>query len=225
MSSLSLAYVGLGVADPADWAHFAVNVLGMAEAPCDPQGDCLLRVDDRAWRIALHRSSTDDLIYAGYEVPDGTALDRVRQALAQAGVDTRDMTVAELTERQVEAGLQLTDPDGLPVEIVVGHALSEAPFQSPRDVAFVTGDMGLGHMVVAIGDMDRTLAFYEILGFGVSDFIETKLGPMPKLRLAFLHCNPRHHTLGLLPAPMPKRLNHLMFEASTIDEVIARSAE
>jgi biphenyl-2,3-diol 1,2-dioxygenase len=42
-----------------------------------------------------------------------------------------------------------------------------------------------------------------------------------KVRLVFLHCNARHHTLALLPLPLPIRLNHLMFEVNSVDSVLA----
>jgi biphenyl-2,3-diol 1,2-dioxygenase len=37
--------------------------------------------------------------------------------------------------------------------------------------------------------------------------------------MEFLHCNPRHHTLALLPVPAPKRLHHFMLQAHTMDDV------
>ncbi|MBN9634385.1 MAG: VOC family protein, partial [Actinobacteria bacterium] len=37
--------------------------------------------------------------------------------------------------------------------------------------------------------------------------------------LEFYHCNARHHTLALIPAPMPKRMHHFMLQANTLDEV------
>jgi biphenyl-2,3-diol 1,2-dioxygenase len=39
------------------------------------------------------------------------------------------------------------------------------------------------------------------------------------VELTFLHCNPRHHTLALVPASMPKRLNHFMLQVDSMDDV------
>jgi biphenyl-2,3-diol 1,2-dioxygenase len=80
--------------------------------------------------------------------------------------------------------------------------------------------MGLGHIVVRVADAERSLKFYQLLGFEISDYISFELAPNMTVRLAFLHCNQRHHTLAMVPAPLPKRLNHLMLEVDSVDAVI-----
>ena len=42
---------------------------------------------------------------------------------------------------------------------------------------------------------------------------------MGPIALEFFHCNERHHTLALVPVPLPKRLNHMMFETLSLDDV------
>ena len=96
------------------------------------------------------------------------------------------------------------------------------PFQSPRPISgFEGGTLGLGHMVVVMDDFDRSLHFYrDVLGMRLSDFVQVERPPGHKLRLAFFHCNPRHHTLAFYAAPQPpKRLNHFMLQAKTLDDV------
>mgnify|MGYP005697135381 FL=1 len=45
------------------------------------------------------------------------------------------------------------DPFGLAVELYVGERLADGPFQPAREHAgFVTGDMGLGHIVLSAPD-------------------------------------------------------------------------
>jgi extradiol dioxygenase len=94
-------------------------------------------------------------------------------------------------------------------------------FKSPRAISgFHTGAQGLGHFILVVDDLDKSLDFYmKALGFRVSDFITLGAsGP----RLGFLHCNPRHHTLALLPIPnSPKRLNHIMLELKSVDDVVS----
>jgi 2,3-dihydroxybiphenyl 1,2-dioxygenase len=74
-------------------------------------------------------------------------------------------------------------------------------------------------MVITVGNQAKAEAFYmEGLGFLLSDHIE--LGPPDrKLTLTFLHCNPRHHTLALVPMRSPKRLNHIMLQVASLDDV------
>ncbi len=85
---------------------------------------------------------------------------------------------------------------------------------------FKTGSMGLGHILVYARNLDETVHFYrDLLGFRVSDFTEVAT-PGGKIRLAFLHCNPRHHSIALIEAPgAPKRINHVMFECNSLDDV------
>ena len=85
----------------------------------------------------------------------------------------------------------------------------------------MTGDLGLGHAVVTVRDPAESLAFYrDVLGFRVSDFIRFEPAPGAELELTFLHCNPRHHTLALLPTPpRGKRLHHFMVELGELDDV------
>jgi biphenyl-2,3-diol 1,2-dioxygenase len=96
----------------------------------------------------------------------------------------------------------------------------EKPFHSTRAIkGFVTGDQGAGHIVLSASDIHNCVRFYcDGLGFRVSDTIDMRFGDA-KLTMVFLHCNPRHHTLALIPVPMPKRLHHFMLQMQSIDDV------
>ena len=59
----------------------------------------------------------------------------------------------------------------------------------------------------------------RLLGFRLSDIISMRMGPQFSMEMAFFHCNPRHHTLALMPAPLPKRLHHFMIQVPTLDAV------
>lgn len=220
MSVQSLSYLGLNVADVGAWARFATEVLGMQGA-AKASGDTVLRLDDHAARILLHASPADDVGYLGFEVADAAAAQALAKSLQAGGVEVRPMRTDEADARECGGGFVFSDPDGLQLEIAYGTKRAADAFHSPREAAFVTGEQGLGHVVVSTSDLERSLAFYGALGFKVSDFIETDLGPGIRVKLAFLHCNPRHHTLALLPLPTPKRLNHLMVQVTTIDTVLA----
>lgn len=84
----------------------------------------------------------------------------------------------------------------------------------------MTGEQGLGHVVLATKNITKARRFYsEILGFQLSDIIHMQLSPEFGMDLEFYHCNPRHHTLALAPAPAPKRLHHFMLQTATLDDV------
>jgi 2,3-dihydroxybiphenyl 1,2-dioxygenase len=221
MSIGSLGYLGLQVKDAAAWGEFATGVLGLMAG--EPAGDARrFRLDDLAWRIAVEPGDADDVAYLGFEVAGAAELEAVRGRLTEAGVAVGNGDPALIAERGVLDLISCQDPDGLAVEVFYGPTLrSETPFVSPAGVtAFVTGDQGLGHVVLSTKDMAAARRFYQdILGFRLSDVIRMRAGPKFSFDMEFFHCNPRHHTLALMPIPTPKRLHHFMIQTPTIDAV------
>jgi 2,3-dihydroxybiphenyl 1,2-dioxygenase len=147
-------------------------------------------------------------------------LARLRAQLEALDVEVGEATEAEAAARRVTRLLHCRDPFGLRIELYVGDRSAAGAFVSPRGVSgFVTGEQGLGHMVLAVADAQRAEAFYvEGLGFRLSDHVV--LGPPGRqLTLTFLHCNARHHTLALAPVPSEKRLNHIMLQVASLDDV------
>jgi biphenyl-2,3-diol 1,2-dioxygenase len=127
-----------------------------------------------------------------------------------------------IAERGVLGLISCQDPDGLAVEIFYGPTLrTERPFTSPAGVpGFVTGAQGLGHVVISTKDIARSRHFYQdLLGFRLSDTIRMRMGPQASFDMEFFHCNSRHHTLALIPLPLPKRLHHVMLQVPTLDAV------
>jgi 3,4-dihydroxy-9,10-secoandrosta-1,3,5(10)-triene-9,17-dione 4,5-dioxygenase len=123
--------------------------------------------------------------------------------------------------------LRFDDPAGNAIEVFCGAALEHRPAVSPYGNQFVTGVMGLGHVVLPVpGAGDAALAFYtEVLGFQLRDSM--RMPPEffggapgdPPVWFRFLGCNPRHHSLALAPTPAPAAIIHLMIEVATLDDV------
>ncbi|MBL8643510.1 MAG: VOC family protein, partial [Rhodospirillaceae bacterium] len=90
------------------------------------------------------------------------------------------------------------------------------PFISPLGVNFVTGDMGMGHILMTVKDAAETRRFYmDLLGFRLSDFIE-----FGQNKVHFTRVNPRHHSLAFVQARgAPAQLGHFMLEVSDLDAV------
>jgi len=62
-------------------------------------------------------------------------------------------------------------------------------------------------------------AFYvEALGFGVTERLDTRVGPI-RLQGVFMHCNRRHHTLALFDLPLAKRMHHFMLQAPNVRDI------
>ncbi|MGH9058644.1 MAG: VOC family protein, partial [Acidimicrobiales bacterium] len=98
--------------------------------------------------------------------------------------------------------------------------LDHVPVVTPLVSGFVTGAMGMGHVVVAAPDIDSSFRFWtDVLGFRHRDSMRVPMGPDTRMYIRFLGCNPRHYTVALMQAEYPGELVHLMLEVETIDDV------
>ncbi len=211
MDIVALGYVGIQATKPEAWAAFGPNILGLPVAD-QRDGTLFLRMDERSYRLAIHRGDQDGLAYMGWEVPTLAALDQAERQLDASGVETRRGTEEECQARQVRALVHCNDPAGQNLELFCGQTTAAYAFLPARPVSgFVTGDMGLGHVVVSIPDFAAAVSFYvDLLGFRVSDFMGN--------RMAFFHVNPRHHSLAVGQLGRPG-LNHIMVEVQSLDDV------
>ena len=223
----SLGYLRLSSADVAAWREFGVKVLGMTEGRGPEEGALYLRMDEMPARLVIVPGSSEKLLASGWEVRDAAALAAVGRALSDAGVPYKAASDAELAARRVGAMLTLEDPDGQPLEVFCGAALEHRPAVSSYGTRFVTGDMGLGHVVLPVPPgSDAAFGFYtEVLGFRLRDsmrmpaeFFGGQPGD-PPVWFRFLGCNPRHHSLALAPVAAAAGLVHLMVETATLDDV------
>ena len=220
MSIGSLGYLGLKVKDPRSFESFATHVLGLMAV--ERGGATRFRLDELGWRIAVEEGDQDDVAYLGFEVSGSAELDGIRNRLQEAGVAVEIGTPELVSAREVVGLISCKDPGGLPVEIFFGPTLrTETPFASLVGVSgFVTGAQGLGHVVLSTKDITAARRFYQdLLGFRLSDTIRMRMGRDFFVDMEFFHCNPRHHTLALIPMAMPKRLHHFMVQVSSLDAV------
>ncbi|HCT81647.1 MAG TPA: 2,3-dihydroxybiphenyl 1,2-dioxygenase [Micromonosporaceae bacterium] len=222
----SLGYLRIEATDIAAWREFGVKILGMVEGR-GPNAEALyLRMDDFPARLIVVPGEKDRLLASGWEVADSSALDTVRQSLEAAGVAVKPGDADELADRRVEGMVHFTDPFRNNLEIFWGAALEHRPAISPYGNRFVTGDMGLGHVVLPALDTAAAMRFYtEVLGFRLRDSM--RMDPRafgmpaesPPMWMRFLGCNQRHHSLALAPMPLPAKIVHLMIEVDSLDGV------
>ena len=212
-----LGYLGLGVRDLGEWRTYSEGTLGLQTVASDSDGTMFLRMDTNHHRFALHESQQDDILYSGWQVDDSAELTVMGERLEQAGVAVAWGTSEEAERRRVRNLIKFADPDGHALEVFYSPELANAPFYSTRpDTRFVAGSQGLGHFVLACANLDQTMAFYtNMLGMRVSDFVT-----IGRLKLGFLHCNPRHHSIAFAQVPgAPKRANHFMLQLDEFDPV------
>lgn len=216
-----LGYLGLAVHDLAAWESFATEILGLAPNGHDGDGALFLRMDTYHHRLILEPGAADDLAFIGWEVADEGALQALTARLEAAGHTVTRATPAEAAARSVVDLVRCADPNGMMTEIFYGPLVTyDRPFVSPRPISgFVTGGLGLGHFTLAVDDLDASLQFYrDVLGMRLSDWV-APMGPGTDFRIAFLHCNPRHHSLALFAAPAPKRLHHFLLQLGALDDI------
>ena len=170
-------------------------------------------------------SDVDRLECVGWELADHDALQRAREHLQKAGVEITEGTDEELADRRVQELVRFTDPFDNVFELFHGITYESRPVVTPYAATFVTGDQGMGHVVIPVDDDVEALRFYrDVLGFRLRDSMSMPgefVGKEPgsKVWLRFLGVNPRHHSLAFLPMPNPSRCVHIMFEVEKLDDV------
>ena len=196
----NLAYVGFESPNAEHWRSFGPDVLGAELAPDQPDGAVRLRVDEAAHRITIHPGETNDVAYLGWLVDD---VDATVNAIEDAGLAVVDHA--------------FVDPFGFRHELVI-EVEEGPPFQPGRPMSgFVTGEQGLGHVVLIVPDLAVASSFYaDVLGLRPTDSVEAGLS------LRFFHCAghaSRHHTVALASVPGMVGLHHLMLEVRSLDDV------
>jgi 3,4-dihydroxy-9,10-secoandrosta-1,3,5(10)-triene-9,17-dione 4,5-dioxygenase len=226
MTSLisSLGYLRIEATDTAAWREFGTKVLGLTEGRGPDSSAVYLRMDDFPARLIIVPGEHDRLLACGWEVADAGTLIEVAHILAAADVPVKAGDAAELADRRVGQLLHAEDPSGNSLEIFCGAVLDNRPAISPYGNRFVTGDQGMGHVVLPAAADEDTLSFYtDLLGFRLRDSMrmpgEFFGRPGGQVWMRFLGCCPRHHSLALAPMDPAAGIVHLMIEVATLDDV------
>jgi 3,4-dihydroxy-9,10-secoandrosta-1,3,5(10)-triene-9,17-dione 4,5-dioxygenase len=221
-----LGYLTIQTAELERWRELAVDVLGMV--PGDgPDPDALyLRVDDRAARLILVPGDSEKLVNVGWEVRDAERLQEVVRRLEDAGAPVKAGSGEEADARRVQEFVHTTDPSGTNLEIFHSAALNHDPLVTPFGARFVTGDQGMGHVVLPTKDPQASYDFYtQVLGFQSRGAMRVPGAMVPKgdkdgrYHVRFLSTNERHHTLALGPWWQPNGIIHFMLEVTELDDV------
>lgn len=182
------------------------------------------RLDDDPPRLVVSPSAQNRLEAIGLQVGGPEELAGLISAVEDSGTKVVALEAAECRDRRVSEGVRLDDPAGNPLELYWGPALPHSPASTPLVSGFVTGDQGMGHVVLTVPDGPAAYSFYTAtLGFRARNTMRLPAGGGPEGQqhetLWFLGCNRRHHTVGLLPMAGPGRLVHFMVEAGSLDDV------
>lgn len=207
----SLGYVRLEAPDVDGWKAFGEDFIGMMRVDGNDPDSLYFRIDEHPPRLVVSPGEEPRLAALGFQVMNKRHLAELVSAVEDEGIKVIAGTEAECAERRVTGFARFLDPAGNPVELYYGPVLDHVRVHTPLVSRFVTGDMGMGHVIVTAEDVEKAFDFYSrVLGF----IERNTAGPT-----YFMGCNARHHTFGLAPRPGPGQLVHIMFEMATIDDV------
>lgn len=220
MSISRLGALSVDVTDLAAWQHLLVDLLGLHARPRGSEDEPLLvRLDEHHHRIALYPAEQDRIRRITWEVDSPQQLRAVADRVAAEGLDVEWVPTGDPETRAAVEAFRFTDLDGFDTEVCFGPTVDHTPLGISGPISgFVTGELGLGHVVLMCKDYPAAVDFYtRVLGFGLSDYIV-----WDGADATFLHCNPRHHSLALMNECFTFTggdFNHLMLEVASLDDV------
>ena len=214
-----LGYIGCEVTDFDAWDSLLDTVYGLERRADSGKSLRHYRMDDNHHRLALHKSNSNKLKYIGWEVEFQGDLDNLAAELSDKGIAVEAGSAALREERAVMDLFVVSGPDDIRLEIFFGPVQDLKPFTPKRGMeGYNTGDLGMGHIVLATADRPASVKWYEDnLGFRLSDHIF-----WDGIQATFLHCNPRHHSLAFMNpvgGMKPGDLGHFMFESLSLNDV------
>ena len=216
MSNLSLGYLRLRTPNLEAWETFAADVLGFMPTGGPDEESRYYRVDDHPYRLQLVPGDGVAIEAVGWEAADDLAFDAAVARLEDAGVAVTRGTQEEAAARLVSGFASFSDPAGAPIEVFWGPVFDHERVVTPLVSGFVTGEMGFGHVVTSVEDLQGAIDFYrDNLGFHLRNTWDVGV-----MEMAFLSPNPRHHSVAFgAGMPGPNLLRHFMVEAATLDDV------
>jgi len=178
-----LRYLRVAVDDLAEASRFATEVFGLAPADRD-QEHARFRSDARAYALCYTTAGEG----AAVALTVASAADLDAAAARLATWSPRRLDAAEARTRQVKAGLAVTAPNGVAIEIVWRPLTSGWRYHGPRDA----GITGFQAVQLASTDIAADEAFWtEGIGATVSDWVGDA---------AFLRIDDAHHRIALYPS-------------------------
>jgi 2,3-dihydroxybiphenyl 1,2-dioxygenase len=219
----SLAYVGFGVSDLDQWQWLATDIIGMQVSRRDEQ-TMSLRMDEYCQRFFFEKNPIDDILVAGWQFRTEHDLESYVTGLREKGVQVEALSEEILRRRLVEKAYSCQDPNGFAHEFFFGHAeagLNDVFRSKVLKGGFVTGDLGIGHILPFAKNGPETVKFYkDVLNLRVSDYIREEIKPGIVVDATFFHtATGRHHSIATAQAPLPKILNHFMVQVERMDDV------
>ena len=148
MSIRSLGYLRIEATDMAAWREYGLKVLGMVEGKGSTEGALYLRMDDFPARLVIVPGEHDRLVRSRLGMRERRRPAGDPESARREGTPYKEATAAELADRRVDEMIRFSDPSGNCLEVFHGAALEHRRVVSPYGHKFVTGEQGLGHVVL-----------------------------------------------------------------------------
>ncbi len=192
------------------WRDFGCDLFGLQAI--DTEEALLLRNDARTWRLSVAEEDGPAIRFIGLEVDNHADLDDLAQRLTEAGFKPQeDEALAQA--RSVSRLLRAYDPDGNPLEFYAGALVDPTAFVSPTGATFVTGNAGLGHILLSVANAEASLRFYmDVVGMKRSDILDMGGG----IEGHFLNGGLRHHVIAIAQVPDLLGLHHIYIEVDSV---------
>lgn len=217
MRPVGLGYLGINSVDPEEWLKYGREVLGLnVVEQLGGDANTYLQMDERAWRLAIYEAEFNGPSYVGWELASEVEFQRAVAELELLDMEVHVADSAGAQARSVQALAQFIAPGGHRTELFHGQAFRRN-FVSPAGHRFVTGNIGMGHVVLTVppDQYREVLAFYQnVMGFRVSEYLS-----FGWLEGVLMHCGPRHHSLGLAATGKRPGFEHFMMEVTELDDV------
>jgi len=207
--------VGVGMPDREGFENFARDMLGLPTSRSPDGKFSYVRPDQYQHRIAACATPEPVLRYIGFDVGGDRELAEWQTKLTAHGIEWRRSSPDECVERHVADFIEFTDPDGHRLALSYGFEVDKEPVRYSRDLSVLR----LGHVLLTVKDTQRSHDFCTgVLGFRLSDWVYVD----DNIRLCFLRCNARHHSMAFAPCVPGKspRLQHVMLEVESLDDVM-----
>ena len=207
--------VGVGLPDRERFENFVRDMLGFPAGRSSDGNVTYIRTDQYQHRIAARSAPAPLMNYIGFDVGGAEQLTGWEQKLSTEGIDWRRGTPEECGERRTGDFIEFADPDGHHLALSYGFETDKDPVRLTRQLSVLR----LGHVLLTVKDTQRSHDFYtRVLGFRLSDWVLID----DNVRLCFLRCNERHHSMAFAPCTPGKspRLQHIMFEVESLDDVM-----
>jgi catechol 2,3-dioxygenase-like lactoylglutathione lyase family enzyme len=177
------------------------------------EGNGELATEERGVQLRVVEAAAPELVSLTLGVDDASELAAVVLRAHELGFRSEDAPDGStITDDALGVGLRLTVAPAY--EWVARPAPPAHPDNARSEAAYDLQPRGprlLGHLGMATTDLAATVdLFVDAFGFSVSDRVGDSA--------VFLHCDPLHHSINLLAAPVPY-LHHSSWEMSSFDEL------